>query len=270
MPISGLVLLSSELPRELRVAGPGARAARDPRGLRQGADRLGDAPRAPAARRPRPDPGRRPAHPAPPGPEAARGRGRPPPDARLACPVDRRGLLETPRLVIGAGLDRGVTLAEFGAARRVARRGLRALRRALALRPGRRREQLPAGRRLDPRLPRDEPALDAAVAGSAFDGAVERSLVSCRPARRVSPGRRGRIRLEAQDTALSRRRSPVRIRYAVPTPYYIWWSRIAVATRCCGFAWYRSLEEVSASTSNSAPRVTPRRKSGLACSLILR
>ena len=28
----------------------------------------------------------------------------------------------------------------------------------------------------------------------------------------------GRIRLEAQDTALSRRRSPVRIRYAVPTP----------------------------------------------------
>ena len=27
-------------------------------------------------------------------------------------PVDRRGLLETPRLVIGAGLDRGVTMAE--------------------------------------------------------------------------------------------------------------------------------------------------------------
>ena len=49
MPISGLVLLSSELPRELRDAGPGARAARDPGGLRQGAHRLGDAPRAPAA-----------------------------------------------------------------------------------------------------------------------------------------------------------------------------------------------------------------------------
>ena len=43
------------------------------------------------------------------------------------------------------------------------------------------------------------------------------SLVSCRPApasdRRSRPCR---IRLEAQDTALSRRRSPVRIRYAVP------------------------------------------------------
>jgi hypothetical protein len=27
-------------------------------------------------------------------------------------PVDRRALLETPRLVVGAGLDRGVTLAD--------------------------------------------------------------------------------------------------------------------------------------------------------------
>ena len=34
----------------------------------------------------------------------------------------------------------------------------------------------------------------------------------------IRPRRRGRIRLEAQDTALSRRRSPVRIRYAVPIP----------------------------------------------------
>ncbi len=43
------------------------------------------------------------------------------------------------------------------------------------------------------------------------------SLVSSPPVRRLQPHRPGRIRLEAQDTALSRRRSPVRIRYAVPT-----------------------------------------------------
>ena len=42
------------------------------------------------------------------------------------------------------------------------------------------------------------------------------SLVSSRPVRRLLTRRQGRIRLEAQDTALSRRRSPVRIRYAVP------------------------------------------------------
>ena len=40
-----------------------------------------------------------------------------------------------------------------------------------------------------------------------------------------SPAARSRIRLEAQDTALSRRRSPVRIRYAVPTSH---------TTRCSG------------------------------------
>ena len=67
---------------ELRDAGPVARAPRDPRGLRQEPDRLGDAPRAPVARRSRPDPGRRPAHPAPARAEAARGGCRASPDAR--------------------------------------------------------------------------------------------------------------------------------------------------------------------------------------------
>ena len=50
---------------------------------------------------------------------------------------------------------------------------------------------------------------------------VEGSARRCYPVGRQRGSRatvapRGRIRLEAQDTALSRRRSPVRIRYAVP------------------------------------------------------
>ena len=50
---------------------------------------------------------------------------------------------------------------------------------------------------------------------SSVDGGTG-SLVSCRPACAVDRQRRqGRIRLEAQDAALSRRRSPIRIRYAV-------------------------------------------------------
>ena len=111
MPISGLVLLSSELPRDLRVPARAARAARDPGRLRQVLigwetlperllrdDRdltladvlriqhlLGQKPHeAGAARR-----------------QMLRRRpGRP--------PRARRGA----RLVIGAGLDRGVTMAE--------------------------------------------------------------------------------------------------------------------------------------------------------------
>ena len=55
-------------------------------------DRLGDAARAPAPGRARPDPGRRPAHPAPARPEAARGRRRASPDARRRAdrPARRR------------------------------------------------------------------------------------------------------------------------------------------------------------------------------------
>ena len=82
MPISGLVLLSSELPRELRAPARPHELREIPEVYGKVDDRLGDAPRAPAARRSRPDPGRRPAHPAPARPEAARGRRGAPPDAR--------------------------------------------------------------------------------------------------------------------------------------------------------------------------------------------
>ena len=51
-----LVLISPELPRELRVAGPAARAARGRRRLRQGRCRLGDAAGTPRAGRARPQP----------------------------------------------------------------------------------------------------------------------------------------------------------------------------------------------------------------------
>ena len=93
-PMSGLVLISSELPRDLRAAGPAARAARDPRGLRAERHRLGDAAREAAPRPSRPDPRRRAAHPAPAGPEAARSRRGPAADAgrRLGRPAGgRRG-----------------------------------------------------------------------------------------------------------------------------------------------------------------------------------
>jgi non-heme chloroperoxidase len=111
MPISGLVLLSSELPRDLRVPARAhelreipdvygksligwetlpERLLRDDRDLTL-ADvlriqhLLGQKPHeAGAARR----------------------------QMLGGVPVDRRGLQETPRLVIGAGLDRGVSLAE--------------------------------------------------------------------------------------------------------------------------------------------------------------
>ena len=80
-PVGGLVLLSSELPRELRDAGPCPRAARGPRRLRARRPRLGDPARTAPARPSRPGPGRHPAHPAPARPEAARvGRGSTPDD----------------------------------------------------------------------------------------------------------------------------------------------------------------------------------------------
>ena len=213
MPISGLVLLSSELPRELRVPARAHELREIPdvygkaligwetlpeRLLRNDRDLtladvlriqhlLGQKPHEAGAARRQMLGGRPGRSPRAVGDATARRRGRP-----------------------GPGRHAG----RIRAPGRVARRGLRALRRAFPLRSGRRREQLPAGRRFDPRVPRDEPALGP-LAGAAFDGAST-SLVSCRPARRARPVRRGRIRLEAQDTALSRRRSPVRIRYAVP------------------------------------------------------
>ena len=72
-------------------------------------------------------------------------------------PVDRSSLPDVPRLVIGAGLDPYVPERGRRAARGVARRGLRAVRRPLALRPRPRRAELPAGRRDPADVPRDQP-----------------------------------------------------------------------------------------------------------------
>ena len=204
---------ASELPRELRDAGPAARAARDPRGLRPKSligwetlperllrdDRdltLADVLRIQHLL----------------GAEAARGRRGPAPDAGRRAGRPARSLRRRPRLVIGAGLDRTVPLADSGAAGRMARRGLRAVRGALALRPGRRRDQLPAGRRR--RSGRSWRPTDCSRLRSRRSRAGRALVSSDRPGGTARP--RGRIRLEAQDTALSRRRSPVRIRYAVP------------------------------------------------------
>ncbi len=68
------------------------------------------------------------------------------------------------------------------------------------------------------RFSRDLPAAPPGHAGLGWSG-LSRFRRACYT--RLRPrhsGRQGRIRLEAQDTALSRRRSPVRIRYAVPLP----------------------------------------------------
>ena len=164
MPISGLVLLSSELPRDLRVPARAhelreipdvygksligwetlpERLLRDDRDLTL-ADvlriqhLLGQKPHeAGAARR----------------------------QILGGVPVDRRGVLRDTsarhRCRPGPRCHDG----RIGATGGVARRGLRALRRALPLRAGRRREQLPAGRRFDPWVPRDESALGALCLG---------------------------------------------------------------------------------------------------------
>jgi hypothetical protein len=111
MPMAGLVLLSSELPRELRVPARQhelreipevygksligwetlpERLLRDDRDLTLAdvlriGHLLGQKPHeAGAARR----------------------------QMLAGVPIDKRGLLETPRLVVGAGLDRGITLAD--------------------------------------------------------------------------------------------------------------------------------------------------------------
>ena len=59
-----------------------------------------------------------------------------------------------------------------------------------------------------------------AVAGSAFAAEKTRCYHPARP--RSAASDQCRIRLEAQDAALSRRRSPVRIRYAVPIALGCW------------------------------------------------
>ena len=118
-------------------------------------------------------------------------------------PVERARFDAIPTLVIGAGLDRYVPGGVERAPRRVAVGRVRAVRRPLPLRPGPGRDEPRPGGRDDARIPRGESPLGARWYHSGRSGA-RRHRPTCR------------IRLEAQDTALSRRRSPVRIRYAVP------------------------------------------------------
>ena len=125
------------------------------------------------------------AHPAPARPEAARGGRRPAPDARRR-PGRSRG--PSPRSRGSSSAPGSTGRCRSTTSERLAEwlgRGVRAVRGALALRAGRRREQLPAGRRGDPRVPRGEPALRPA--GRAASMAPRRApLVSCRPARRAA------------------------------------------------------------------------------------
>ena len=177
--------------------------------------RLGDAPREARARRSRPDPRRRPARSST---CSARSRTRPAPrDARCwrACrsiggPSPRSRAWSSAAASTGRStLDDAERLAEwlgaeyepFGAHSHF---GL-----------DRRRAEPPAGGRGDPGVPGDAPAL----AGRRRRRLRGRRVCWYPVGRRRRSDRRRRlrrIRLEAQDTALSRRRSPVRIRYAVP------------------------------------------------------
>ena len=128
--------------------------------------------------------------------------------------VDRRGVEAVPRLVIGGGLDRTVTAPTTPS-------GSPSGSTPSTSRSGRTRTTAwSSARRATSRSP-------------TRSGRSSRRTASSGPRRRVRAGRglwyhpdrsgrpaaatRRRIRLEAQDTALSRRRSPVRIRYAVPT-----------------------------------------------------
>ena len=109
-------------------------------------------------------------------------------------PVDRRGLARRRASSSVAGLDRGIawpTPSGWPSGSTP----VRAVRGPLAFRPGHGREQLPAGRRCDPRLPRGEPAV-ASRGRRAPRGAgrlLDRrgSLVSCRPVRRRPPAPTG-------------------------------------------------------------------------------
>ncbi len=193
-------------------AGPPVRAARDPGGLRPLDDRLGDAPRAAAARPSRPDARRRPAHPAPARPEAARGRARPAARCWPAC--RSTGAASRPcrawsSAAVSTGpcpLDDAERLADWldaelrAVRRRTRTTGWSSARRATS------RSPTPSAGSWRPTGSRVRPAVRRAVVWYHPDPA--------RAARR--PRHECRIRLEAQDTALSRRRSPVRIRYAVP------------------------------------------------------
>ena len=212
MPIAGIVLHQPRTSARPAGAGPSARAARDPRRVRALADRLGDAPRATPARRSRPDARGRAAHPAPDGPEAARGGRGPAPDARRrhGRQAGRHG-----RPAAGhrrrAGPDRSDWPSPSG------------WRSGWTPSSSRSAPIRTTGSWSASRASSRSPRRSAGSWRRTASEAACRAPVGCwyhpdRPGGPVARAIRRRIRLEAQDTALSRRRSPVRIRYAVPTP----------------------------------------------------
>ena len=129
-------------------------------------------------------------------------------------PVDRRAVAGVPKLVIGAGLDRQVpeTDSERLAAWLDAPYEPFGAHSHYGLVVGE-----IASSRSPTRSARSSRPTDCRVAGVCPDRAVA-GIIPAGPALDAGPRSRRRIRLEAQDTALSRRRSPVRIRYAVPIP----------------------------------------------------
>ena len=176
MPISGLVLLSSELPRDLR---PPARSYE----IREvpdvyGSSVIGWATLPEKLHRDQRDLTLE---------DVARVQhmlGQKPHESGLArrqmlqgVPVDPRPVVGIPKLVVGAGARPAGAGRVVGAAGGVAGRVVRAVRGAFALRPGDRRAELPAGRRVDPGLPRGQPAL---VGGGARRGVIVTRLVSSR------------------------------------------------------------------------------------------
>ena len=158
MPISGLVLLSSELPRDLR---PPARSYE----IREvpdvyGSSVVGWATLPEKLLRDQRDLTLD---------DVARIQhmlGQKPHESGLArrqmlqgVPVDPRPVVGIPKLVVGRGARPPGAGRVVGAAGGVAGRVVRAVRGALALRPRDRRAELPAGRRRGPGLPRGQPTL---------------------------------------------------------------------------------------------------------------
>ena len=161
MPIAGIVLISSELPRDLRVPARSHELREIPPvygrslvGWETLPEKLQRDHRDLTHRR-------RHAHPAPARPEAARERRRAPPGA-----PGHLGRSAAVRRDPAAGHRRRARSDRAGggvrAAGGVARRGVRAVRGALPLRARDRRAEPPAGRRGDPELPRREPASEMA------------------------------------------------------------------------------------------------------------
>ena len=147
-------------------------------------------------------------------------------------PVDRGALPDVPRLIVAGGLDR--------TSRRTRSSGWPSGWTRPTSRSGRTRTTAwSSASRATSRSPRRSARSSRRTASSrrrrpgtiaGFDGPLVSSATD-----RTATSAPCRIRLEAQDTALSRRRSPVRIRYAVPTlNHNILWSSADRHTVCCG------------------------------------